>query len=96
MHVGLGELGEPLQQHVINFFSVKNKDKDSISSLKHSRIMLFFLWLMEHLMWDRWDLLPGSTRQCGRQALHPARSQRRHLMLHWHQRQMRLRQGEWN
>lgn len=27
---------------------------------------------MEHLMWDRWDLLPGSTRQCGRQALHSA------------------------
>lgn len=26
---------------------------------------------MEHLMWDRWDLLPGSTRQCGKQALHP-------------------------
>lgn len=26
---------------------------------------------MEHLMWDRWDLLPGSTRQCGRKALHP-------------------------
>ena len=23
---------------------------------------------MEHLMWDRWDLLPGLTRQRGRQA----------------------------
>ena len=26
---------------------------------------------MEHLMWDRWDLLPGSTRHCVRQARQP-------------------------
>lgn len=24
------------------------------------------------------------------------RSQQRHLMLHWHRRQMRLQRGEWN
>ena len=86
---------ELLLRRVIKYFPVQNKDKDSIRPLKHSRIMDFW-WLMERLMWDRWDLLPGSvgvataaSAKASRAVIRHRRSQR-HLMHHWHRRQMRL------